>query len=196
MRTLLIALLCLATLPAGEETYADPLNGYAFPAELMTGMKFIGHKVYPQQALGYSVRYEDPANGGVKVDIYLYDSGRTDIGDGVTSKPVVELLGSFGDELQQVVKMGSYQAVRGDETLGKALAAIDAKMLLSAGFEIQYPKGKDGSDGRTMKSLLLLTAINGRIFKVRASYLPSYPLDHAAFGASLVTMVKELRAKR
>lgn len=195
MRQLLLCLCCLATVLAGEP-YADPPTGYAWPAQLTPQLRYIGHHVYEQKGLGYSVRYEDPADGGIKIDIYLYDENRKDIGDGVASQAAQALHRRFGEELQMVVKAGRYAAAERDDALTRQLAVIDPKVLLASGYLISYLPQEDGSPGPTMKSILLLTAIDGRLFKVRCSYGPAYPLDLAALSTGLGTVMRGLRPQR
>lgn len=64
---------------------------------------------YPEEALGYSLRYENDKL--LKADIYVYNMGQQDLKDGINSPEVKAEMASVGEVLQKMEKMGKYEGV-------------------------------------------------------------------------------------
>ena len=109
------------------------------------------------RGLGYSLKY---ASRDAVVDVYVYDLGRADIGDGLADPVIAEAFRMAVAEIESVGAAGTYTNLRlwRNETI--TVAGAD---FLFAEFSFQ-------ANGVDKYSFLLVRPLRGKIFKLRLTF--------------------------
>ena len=147
--------------------YRDESIGLSFPQKL-AGFDFQKHQAYDNPDLGYSVRYQDRKL--FKIDIYVYDKGYKDIGEGISSKRVAPELKEVLDTIMYLEKKGIYRNVR---QLSEGTGKYGAKDVQFVSFRCRYEQtpGKDVLYYGERISDTYLTARKGKFVKVRLTFV-------------------------
>lgn len=189
-----LVLLCLlALLAAAGEPRIDAASGFRFPDKLADGSTYLSSRRYQQAGLGYSVRYQVQDKPLAWLDLYVYDLGRKDIGDGPADPAAQEQFAAFADDLRGAVERKTYRAYAPDPELARQLTAAAGDRFLSAAYRITFNPKPGAETGTEVASLVLLTAVNGRFLKVRCSYPPAANPDLAALARAVAALEPGLR---
>jgi len=144
------------------EDFVDPQLNLRFPPSI-SKLPYVGQQKYDAPGMGYSLRYATPQ---VKADIYLYDSGLSDIGDGIASKQVQSQFDQVLSAFPIMVKQGYYRDVkplsRGKKTFGKT-----KRPFLWARYEYEVTAKPDNVSPGARISDTYLTGFQGQFVKLR-----------------------------
>jgi len=163
----LVNLLFLLLLNASHaSTYFDEVLNFRFPPKLGS-LKYESVHHYEQSGLGYSVRYQN--NRLVKVDLYVYNKDKVNIGNGINKvveeefNEVIQVFGIFED-------MGKYLEV---EELEKGEINIEGVYLLRAKHRYKQAPGERVAYYGYRISETYLTGVDGIFLKIRFTYKES-----------------------
>jgi hypothetical protein len=165
MKILLNALVLLtaAATALGRDAFVDRDWGVTFP-ETIASLTFEARQEYDDPKLGYSLRYRDEYF--VKVDIYVYDKGYTNIGSGISSTSVRDEFAEVLNVLRIMEKMGKYKGVKEVAKLTKSYGQQKTQYLW-ARYEYQQNPGEGVSYLGKRTSDIYLTGARGKFLKVR-----------------------------
>ena len=141
---------------------------------VLNGLENRGMENYEKDnpGLGYSYRYEGIST---KVDIYIYDLGFKDIPDGISSDIIEQ---SFVSAVRDVM-------IAGDRGAYEKVQYHEAKEVKVGNLSFGVGRLSFNQDGIERESFVALTGVNGRIFKLRATF-------ETAGGESYESQVEEL----
>jgi hypothetical protein len=142
--------------------YHHPASGIDFP-EKLAGLNRVSVANYEitEPGLGISVGYNAPQ---IWANIYVYDSGFTNIPDGAESELVKTSLKSAVDDIFKAYEMGKYDGVvklsEEKNTLSNSQASLEALSVLLI----------ISKHGNKNHSYTYLTGHNNHLLKIRFSY--------------------------
>jgi hypothetical protein len=172
------SLLLLCTLNASAEDFIDDATRIRFPdaiaivagepapAHCTTGSRaFCRGPVdrYPDSRLGIGLSYAVAGNVAV-ASVFIYDLGQSGSPDGPASRIVETQYEAMKGEIRSMETLANYRNVRLlSEDAGDTLAAIGPLKARAAHFSYER-------DGRPYLSDAYLSALNGKLLKVRVTY--------------------------
>ncbi len=156
---LLIAASLLNSVARAETT--DTYLGLKFPSAI-AGFARGTSKDYETRnpGLGYSYSYN---RQGWIMTVYIYDKGRPDISDGVSSPLVVKEFDLAKGDITQVKNAGVYSKADWVQDI-QIKASKDSADLSCAVYDIVFAQS-----GKRLDSFLCLAGWHGKFFKVRIS---------------------------
>jgi hypothetical protein len=94
---------------SNDPAFTDQKIGLSFPRSV-AGLNFEEHHPYPQEEMGYSVRYDN--DDLMKVDIYVYNNGLADISTGHTGVDIIREVGNAEAGIRYYEERGAYRDVK------------------------------------------------------------------------------------
>lgn len=157
--------------PIPEKTapYTDKQTGIIFP-RFLDVFELEGPHEYDQKELGVSVTYW--SMGATKIDVYVYDLGKTNITSGAKSEGVKQELKNAEAEVFEMGKRGYYVDVKKIAN-GSGGFKLKKGELDYISTTLQYAQQGRGHAEKTgaMRSYIILTSYKGCFLKVRFTQL-------------------------
>ncbi|NNE66355.1 MAG: hypothetical protein HKN33_07290 [Pyrinomonadaceae bacterium] len=158
-----VCLLCLVPGVSGQPENGDE-NQAAIDFPEVEGWIKGEVKKYSPAELGYSIGYR--SNIGGIVTVYVYDKGLKGIPDGPYSNQVSTEIITAKNEIRSLLERGVYGAARFTKFQYRKLGS-ETGMFMVAQLDVELVR-----EGRTYYSEILMTGLEGKFVKIRATRAP------------------------
>jgi hypothetical protein len=157
-----LSIALLFSLSVIAEGVKDQNLNIEFPDKIGS-LKFQSKHQYDEPGLGYSLRYQDDQL--FKVDIYIYDKGRSDIGTGINTTPVKKEFEAVLQVFPLMEERGQYSDVT---KIKKGITSTkNGAQFRWARFKYKQTAAKNVSYTGWRISDTYLVAKSGQLVKVR-----------------------------
>ncbi|MBE3099203.1 MAG: hypothetical protein IMZ44_18970 [Planctomycetes bacterium] len=157
--------------PQPPEPFVEPQTGVVFPLT-MGRFTFAGSQKYDKPELGVSIRYKASEPVSIRADIYVYDLGKKDLGNGIESEAVKAAFEQAKADITRMETTKRYKDVKPLPQEPVVLKVGEKELpMLGAAFEFTMlpPPGTSASP-EAVASHLFLTGYKDKFLKVRLTY--------------------------